>query len=521
MPSVKERMAAFKDASSPEKFDQDKRRTTPKAKPRVRSLSPPPNFLTNSGGKKKPVRGKVVENRVSPVRQRPKDWDYLFDLANRFDQFKAEEADEKKKKAAGESPPTPEKEAPAEEANEEEGGGDIRSALEGVMGGTTYTAKADWLNQDWVTEHLVENTGENYKSLTFQFNDPKLFKKFTKTQDKDRRVIISKFVSSLLSHPKSGEITRLDLHGAVLPDEFMEELATEILKKPTSTLKNLQILNLESNLLQGKGIEALARLIRHDLSLRYLQVLMLENQGKTMTSDAETALATAIGHSNSLVVCSLRVRGALEKKEIDDIVAYNMDHLRQARREHAAKSGTLKTRKRNDMEQYFDKIAANDESITQVDIVGDQKFLTLKSAEKVKTGAAFATNTNIKTLKMQKLGLDDDFAKQLGESLAKNTTLEKVVIDSNSISGVGIKALFAGLGQNSTIVEFQVRHQSKTMASTDEQPLPELLEPNKTIIKLGVDCRDQLIKMKLDKVTNNNREHQRKLRAAAKKAAAG
>lgn len=173
------------------------------------------------------------------------------------------------------------------------------------------------------------------------------------------------------------------------------------------------------------------------------------------------------------------------------------------------------------MEQYFDKIAANDPSITAVDIVGDQKFLTLKSAEKAKSGAAFATNTNIKTMKMQKLGLDDDFAKQLGESLAKNTTLEKVVIDSNGITGVGIKALFAGLGHNSTIVEFQVRHQSKTMASTDEQPLPELLEPNKTIIKLGVDCRDQLIKMKLDKVTNNNREHQRKLRAAAKKAAAG
>lgn len=195
--------------------------------------------------------------------------------------------------------------------------------------------------------------------------------------------------------------------------------------------------------------------------------------------------------------------------------------LHYPNREHAAKTGTLKSRKRNEMEQYFDKIAANDESITEVDLVGDQKFLALKSAEKVKSGAAFATNTHIKTLKMQKLGLDDDFAKQLGESLAKNATLEKVVVDSNAISGVGIKALFAGLGQNSTIVEFQVRHQSKTMASADEQPLPEILEPNKTIIKLGVDCRDQLIKMKLDKVTNNNREHQRKLRAAAKKAAAG
>lgn len=171
------------------------------------------------------------------------------------------------------------------------------------------------------------------------------------------------------------------------------------------------------------------------------------------------------------------------------------------------------------MEQYFDKIAANDESITDVDLVGDQKFLSMKADEKVKSGAAFATNSHVNTLKMQKLGLDDSFAMQLGEAIAKNSTIEKLVVDSNAITGAGIKALFAGLGQNSTIVEFQVRHQSKTMASADEEPLPDLVEANTSIIKLGVDCRNQLIKMKLDKKTNANREHQRKLRAQAKKAA--
>jgi hypothetical protein len=118
---------------------------------------------------------------------------------------------------------------------------------------------------------------------------------------------------------------------------------------------------------------------------------------------------------------------------------------------------------------------------------------------------------------MQKLGLDDSFAKEMGAAIAKNTTIEKMVIDSNAITGEGIKALFAGLGQNSTIVEFQVRHQTKTMASADEEPLPDLLEPNTTVLKLGVDCRNQLINMKLDKKTNANREHQRKLRVQAKK----
>eukprot|EP00980_Cylindrotheca_fusiformis_P030819 scaffold25464_cov113-Cylindrotheca_fusiformis.AAC.3 len=516
MVSLKARMAAFQNASSPEKFEQEKQKKQSMSPKRTgRSLSPPPNFLTNpsSSEKKKVVKGKVVENRVSPVRERPKDWTYLYELAIKYDQFKLEEAEAKKARAN--SPPPPSRDG--EKENVAGPKTDIRSALEGVVGGN-YTAKADWLNKEWVDQHLVEN--KQYKSLTFHFNDPKLFKKFTKTDEKNRDIIIGKFVAQLLGHPRSNEITGLDFSSCLMPDEFLVKMSEEVLKKPKTSLPQLQVLNLESNLLQGAGIVALAQMIRHDLSWKYLQILMLENQGKTMTSDAETALANAIGCSSSIVVCSIRVRGPLEKKEIEDTVAYNMDQLRQARREHASKTGTLKARKRNEMEQYFDKIAANDESITAVDLVGDVKFTSLKANEKTKSGAAFATNKHVKTLKMQKLGLDDSFAKELGAAIAKNSTLEKIVVDSNAISGEGIKALFAGLGQNSTLVEFQVRHQSKTMASADEDPLPDLLEPNNSIVKLGVDCRNQLIKMKLDKKTNANREHQRKMRVQAKKTAA-
>ena len=46
------------------------------------------------------------------------------------------------------------------------------------------------------------------------------------------------------------------------------------------------------------------------------------------------------------------------------------------------------------------------------------------------------------------------------------------------------------------------RHQAKVMSSTDEEALPELLDGNTTLIKLGVDSRNQLVKMKLDRKTN-------------------
>ena len=70
---------------------------------------------------------------------------------------------------------------------------------------------------------------------------------------------------------------------------------------------------------------------------------------------------------------------------------------------------------------------------------------------------------------------------------------------------------------NSSIVEFEVRHQSKTISSSDEKAFPPLLAENKTIIKLGVDLRDQMSKMLIDRKLNENREYQRKMRATNKK----
>ena len=77
--------------------------------------------------------------------------------------------------------------------------------------------------------------------------------------------------------------------------------------------------------------------------------------------------------------------------------------------------------------------------------------------------------------------------------------------------------MLTGLGQNKSVTNFQIRHQSKTMASSDEETLPDLLANNTTLITLGTDVRNPLIKSKLDRKMNDNREIQRKQRNAQKK----
>jgi hypothetical protein len=323
------------------------------------------------------------------------------------------------------------------------------------------------------------------------------------------------FLDAIVKHPRASEITSLQMANCLLPDEFLEILANRCIEDP-KRLSNLMVINMETNLLEKEGIMALARAIEDPRTWPRLQVLKLENQKRQIHNDAEIDLGKAVLQSPSLVVVSLTVRDGLARQQINNTVAQNIDNIREARRNHAKKEGTLKERKRNEMEQYFDKIAANDSSITDVDIVGDIKYLGLKEAERTKTGAAFATNSHVRTVKMVKLKLDDKFAEAFGKAIARNKALEKVIIDSNDFSGAGIKALFEGLGQNASIVEFQVRHQSKTTSSADEKALLPLLTPNDTVIKLGVDLRDQLSKMQIERKVNETREHQRKMRATTR-----
>mmetsp|Transcript_3611 Transcript_3611/g.7982 ORF Transcript_3611/g.7982 Transcript_3611/m.7982 type:complete len:417 (-) Transcript_3611:1081-2331(-) len=409
-----------------------------------------------------------------------------------------------------------------------------------------------------------------FSSVTFNFsNSTNLYKRFHR-KDQEQRNISQKFVTALLKHPLASSITHLVMSGSLLPDAFLEALADHCIaanananantnvSASTSTnsaiasagLPMLQVLNLESNLLGRDGIAALSRGIADpNACWPRLQVLKLANQQQNACAELGTAAEELLGdaivrNSTSLVVVGLHVRAGIPRQQIESTVRFNVDKLRQARRKHASKAGTLAARKRNEMEQYFDTIAAttaatssggsticctNDSSGTNpsssisstsvvvVDLTGNLKFLGLNATERTKAGAAFGANTTVKTVKMVKLELDDDFAKAFGASLATNTTIETVVLDSNSFSGTGIRALLKGLGANTTIVNFQIRHQSKTVSSSDEETLPDLLRDNKTLLKLGIDARNPLIRMQLDRKTNENREYQRKLRVAAKK----
>merc|ERR1711935_804340 len=140
---------------------------------------------------------------------------------------------------------------------------------------------------------------------------------------------------------------------------------------------SLLILNFETNFINVDGITALAKAIASPTSLKFLQVIRLENQKFMLKSKAELALARAMRVNFSIVVMSLRIRNLMERQQISKYVLRNVELIRQARQRHFKVTG--QQRERNEVEKFSDRISENDGSIDEVNLVKNKRFLTLVS----------------------------------------------------------------------------------------------------------------------------------------------
>eukprot|EP00980_Cylindrotheca_fusiformis_P008330 scaffold1750_cov108-Cylindrotheca_fusiformis.AAC.1 len=442
-----------------------------------------------------------LEKELEEVREG--DWDYLYELSVLFDKFKLDVDEDGQKRTSVQNYASPMHEG--QNARNSGFGTAGKNPLTGAQG---FPSDGSFLTEEFIDEYLKEDVERG--GLVFDFcNQVRLFKQFPSTSP-DRETIVNIFVYELTHHPRQHEFTGINMANTGCGNDFWEKIAEAVLEDPT-IFPNVHLINAETNFLTEKGLVAIADLIKSNECMRYIQAVKLENQKALLSSKAERALARALCVNISVVRFSLRVRNLLEREQCNKYVVRNIDFLRQARRHHKISTGTLKERKRNDMEKFFDSIAANDESITEVNISADIKYTGLSDEEKVKSAKAFATNSHVTKVTMNALGLGDDFAIALGEALEKNNTIEILIVEGNAFTGDGFKGLFAGLGKNSSVLELRAKHQTKKMTSPDEQALPALLDPCPSITKISLDLRNSAVTMQLDKIGSRNRETKRRL----------
>eukprot|EP00934_Nitzschia_sp_Nitz4_P000353 Nitzschia sp. Nitz4//scaffold49_size126201//81499//87228//NITZ4_003651-RA/size126201-processed-gene-0.101-mRNA-1//-1//CDS//3329553176//353//frame0 len=445
-----------------------------------------------------------------PDRDEDDDWEYLHELALLFDKHKLKKEVEEYTKANSEPSKkrTNADDLSAEEKSKFLFGQFKKNMEEAVM---AFNADGSFLTPEFIAKYFKEVPEED--ALVFDFHGQwKLFKRFP-IHDPDRQLIVDKFVDAIVTHPRANEITAINMANTGAGDDFLIALCNRCIQDD-SLLPNLHTLNFETNFINEPGVVALANLIAAPTSCKYMQVIRLENQKGLLKSKAEFALAKAMRVNKSIVVVSLTIRNLLEKERIMKYVMRNVDKLRQARQKHMKATG--KQRKRNKVELLFDQVRANDKEVTVVNMAGNERFLTLTAEEKCLAAASFALNEYVKELILNGCGIDDAFAIELGNSFKTNSTLEKVSLESNDISGEGIKALFAGLGENTSIREFRLHKQSKVLASVDEDLLADLVQENTSLTKLGIDLRSTQAKIKLDRMTADNIQRDLRQKAGEK-----
>ncbi|KAG7358582.1 hypothetical protein IV203_015171 [Nitzschia inconspicua] len=387
--------------------------------------------------------------------------------------------------------------------------GAFKKNLEGSV--ACFNSDGSFLTPEFIAKYFKEDEEED--TLTFDFHGQwKLFKRFP-IHDPDRHLIVTKFIDAIVSHPRANEITGINMANTGCGDDFLIALADRCLDNP-SLLPNLYMVNFETNFINVGGIVALAALIASPNTFKYLQVVRLENQHLMLKSKAELALARAMRVNYSVVVMSITVRNLMERQQISKFVVRNLDFIRQARLRHLKATG--QQRKRNQVERLFDNVAQDDPTIDTVDMTGVKRFLTLTREEKLKAARSIATNKHVRTIRLNSSGIDDAFVTELGKALEANNTVESIMLEGNDISGEGITALFRSLAKNTSVEEVRLHKQSKLIHTSDEHVLAEILEPNSTLTKVGIDLRTTMAQVQLNKKLELNRNLSLKMKAASK-----
>jgi len=145
-------------------------------------------------------------------------------------------------------------------------------------------------------------------------------------------------------------------------------------------------------------------------------------------------------------------------------------------------------------DEILEKIQANDPNTKQVILnnvpVQENTFIELFDA--------LEKNTQLKELSLANTMLTDTAATILASVLEVNKTLEKLNIESNTVSPQTIARIIEAIGVHQTLIDIKASNQqSHFLGNKVEMAITKALENNKTILKCGLhlqfgDCRNRV-----------------------------
>lgn len=140
------------------------------------------------------------------------------------------------------------------------------------------------------------------------------------------------------------------------------------------------------------------------------------------------------------------------------------------------------------VEDTLQRIKSNDSSLTEVNLnnIKNIPVPTLKDFAK-----AMERNTTVTKFSLAATRSNDPIAVAFGEMLRENKTLRSLNLESNFITGVGVKALVDALRDNDVLTEIKIDNQRQQLGTTVEMEIAKMLEDNNSIVKFGYHFNQQ------------------------------
>ena len=115
-------------------------------------------------------------------------------------------------------------------------------------------------------------------------------------------------------------------------------------------------------------------------------------------------------------------------------------------------------------------------------------------------------NKYVTNVELANTAMKDSHCLEVVEALKTTKNLEKLNMESNVITGIGIKAIAAMIEKHPALKELRIENQKNVLGTPAERAVANALSQNWMILKLSFSCRDRSVGVWVDKFMQRNND---------------
>jgi len=301
----------------------------------------------------------------------------------------------------------------------------------------------------------------------------------------------------------NNHITNVKMSMLKLDDAFAFVLAKSIEKN-----KTIEKLDLDANCIGSDGAIAIIGSLAQNTSITELQI---RQQSKPMSTTDEERITSLLDSNQLIVKLGVDLRSQRVRSDIDRLLRRNQDIRRKSRSSvkksanpisssaPVTSSSTSKI-KSDETEILLKRVANNDADVTEVILKGDKEFIQMPGFQKNDFYEGLHKNSHVKTLLLDNVELNNEFADILASILKSNKTIETISVNQNHFTSPGVLSIGRAASAAKKVRSLSILKPRFRITNEDADMLLKDMEKRSYLHHLVIQFREEEFSERLEKV---------------------